>query len=598
MIVAFLLKKFLSEQSSFSLLYRLWSKQVKPYRLLLLGAVISMSIVAAMTALTSWLLKDVVDKIFVNKDNEMLWYIGGAVVGVFLVKSMASYIGDILLAYAGQHIVSDLQNTLFSRLIDQDLALFQSYNSGTLISHFTFDINAMRSAVSSTLVGFGRDFLSIIFLVTVIFIQDWRLACLSLLIAPISIYPIQRISQKMRRTARQTQEQMGNLTTNLSESFQGIRIIKAYLLEDFEKNRLRQVTQFISKLTLQSVKAEAAAQPIIDSFGGFAIAAVIVYGGHQVMTGYTTAGAFFSFIAATLMAYQPLRSLSKINISMQTGLAAAQRVFAVLDREIEVTEKNNPQYLPREAGDISFHAVSFRYRETETSISDNKAISSLNLWAPAGKVTALVGSSGAGKSTILNMIPRFYDPQEGSILVNGHDIKDVTLVSLREAIALVSQEIILFDDTIANNIRCGRLNASDDDVVKAAQAAAAYPFIQDLPEGFQTRVGEDGLRLSGGQRQRIAIARALLKNAPILLLDEATSALDTESERHIQDALSQLMKGRTTIVIAHRLSTIQNADLIHVLDQGTVIETGTHSELLEKNGRYTRLYELQFHQEI
>jgi subfamily B ATP-binding cassette protein MsbA len=578
----------LTEQDSLPLIRRLIRESLKPYRLILVAAALCMVVVAATTAAPMWLLQNVIDQVFVAKRQDYLWPIGGAVFGLFLLKSIASYIQEVLLANVGQRIISDMQNRLFGHLIHQDVALFQSISSGSLVSHFTYDINAMRDAVSNALVGIGRDALSVIFLIGLAFYQDWVLASVSLVVAPLSIMPIQRLARKMRRVAKDTQLQMGGLTTSLAQAFQSIRVIKAYRLEEFEQAHIRKMTANLNRLALQAAKAGAAPQPIIDSFGGLAIAAVIIYGGAQVINGTTTSGAFISFIGAVLAAYQPMRALSKVNVSLQTGLAAAQRVFAIIDRVPLLAEAAAPQSLPSVPAALRFDQVSFAYDP------EAPALSEVSFTAPSGKITALVGPSGAGKSTVLNLIPRFYDPISGRILIGESDLRDLSFASLRDAIALVSQEVVLFDDTIFNNIRCGRLDADEQAVRRAAEAAAALEFIDRLPDGMATLVGEHGARLSGGQRQRIAIARALLKDAPILLLDEATSALDTESERQIQAALGSLMRGRTTVVIAHRLSTVRNADLIHVFAQGRVVESGTHDRLYEKGGLYARLYDMQF----
>ncbi|MBN2751324.1 MAG: ATP-binding cassette domain-containing protein [Rhodospirillaceae bacterium] len=578
----------LTDERSFALMRRLFREAARPYIWYMAAAVVCMALVAGTTAMSAWLLDPVVNKVFVDRDRAMLWMIGGAVMGVFAVKSLASYLQDVLLSHVGQNIIADTQDRLFARIVDQEVALFQDRASGSLVSHFTYDINAMRIAVSSAFIGIGRDLLSVIFLVGITFYQDWMLASISLVVAPISVLPIQRLSKRMRRVARQTQEEMGGLNTSLSQTFQGIRVIKAFGLEAFERSRVKALVTSLRDLAIRATRIEAAAQPIIDIFGGAAITSVIVYGGARVIEGATTPGAFFSFIAAILMAYQPLRSLSKMNVSIQTGLAAAARVFALIDRTPALTEAENPVAIPRISGTVVFEDVRFSYNGIDF------ALNGADFTAPAGEITALVGPSGAGKSTVFSMIPRFYDPAEGRVLVNGIDVRQASFQSLRDAIAVVSQEVVLFDDTVAANIRCGRLDADDDAIQDAAKAAAAHDFIQDLPLGYDTRVGEHGLRLSGGQRQRIAIARAILKNAPILLLDEATSALDTESERLIQNALAGLMKGRTTIVIAHRLSTIRDAHIIHAFDRGRVVESGNHQALLDKGGLYARLHALQF----
>ena len=578
----------LTDGRSLMLMRRLFFEAALPYRARLAGAILCMGVVAAMTTASAWLLDPVVNKVFVERDRSQLWLIGGAVFAVFVLKSLAAYTQDVLLATVGQRIISDTQNRLFGHLVRLDVALFQSRPSGSLVSHFTYDINAMRAAVSSAFVGLGRDTLSVVFLVGLVFYQDWLLASISLVAAPLSIYPIQRLGKRMRRLASQTQEEMGGLNTALTQTFQAIRVIKAYGLEAFEQDRVRRLVGSLCGLAIRGARMEAAAQPIIDTFGGMAITAVIVYGGMRVIEGATTPGAFFSFIAAVLMAYQPIRSLSKVNVSLQTGLAAAHRVFTLIDRPPALLEPAVPRPMPRQPGAIVFAGVRFSYTGADM------ALGGVDFEAPAGRVTALVGPSGAGKSTVFSLIPRFFDPAAGRVMVNDVDVRDVSFAALRDTLAMVSQEVVLFDDTIANNIRCGRLDASDDEVRAAAAAAAAAEFIEHAPDGYQTRVGEHGMRLSGGQRQRIAIARAILKDAPILLLDEATSALDTESERAIQTALARLMRGRTTVVIAHRLSTIRDADVIHVFDHGRVVQSGCHAVLLERGGLYARLHALQF----
>jgi subfamily B ATP-binding cassette protein MsbA len=581
-------KPALTDGRSFQLMRRLLVESVLPYRYSLAGAIVCMTLVAAMTAASAWLLDPVVNKVFVERQRAFLWLIGGAVFAVFAIKSIASYAQDVLLAHVGQHVVSDIQNRLFARLIRDDVAVFQARSSGSLVSHFTYDINMMRAAVSNAMVGIGRDALSVVFLVGVVFYQDWLLATVSLVVAPLSIVPLQRLSKRMRRVSSQTQDEMGSLNMALSQVFQGIRLIKSYRLEDFEQGRVERLVNSLCRLTIRAARLQAAAQPLIDAFGGIAVAAIIIYGGSRVIDGATTPGAFFSFIAAVLMAYQPMRSLSKVNVSLQQGLAAAERVFGLIDRAPTITERPDAKALPRMSGGVRFDNVRFTYNGSEP------ALDGVRFEAPAGGVTALVGPSGAGKSTVFNLIPRFYDADSGRVLVNGCDVRAVTFASLRDALAIVSQEVTLFDDSVFNNIRSGRLTATEAEVRAAAEAAAAAEFIERLPQGYDTHVGEHGLRLSGGQRQRISIARAILKNAPILLLDEATSALDTESERAIQAALNALMKGRTSIVIAHRLSTIMHADVIHVFDKGRVVESGRHDELLAKGGLYARLHALQF----
>ncbi|HTI86578.1 MAG TPA: ABC transporter ATP-binding protein, partial [Alphaproteobacteria bacterium] len=500
-------KAVLSDSRSLPLMRRLIGS-VRPYGGALTAAVICMGVVAAMNAASAWLLDPVVNKVFVDRDRDLLYIIGASVFGVFALKSAASYAQEVLLAYVGQHVVSDIQNRLFAHLVRDDVSTFQAHASGTLVSHFTYDINMMRAAVSNTMVGIGRDLLSVIFLMGVVFYQDWLLATISLVVAPLTIVPLQKLSKRMRRVSTQTQTEMGTLNATLAQVFQGIRLIKAYRLERFEEERVSGTVNLICKLSIRAARLQAAVQPLIDTFGGIAVAAVIVYGGARVIDGATTPGAFFSFIGAVLMAYQPMRSLSKVNVSLQQGLAAAERVFALIDKQPALLEAVNARALPRLSGAITFDRVRFSYT------GDEQALDAVTFEAPSGGITALVGPSGAGKSTVFNLIPRFYDPETGRVVINGCDVRDVTFASLRDSLAVVSQEVVLFDDTVANNIRCGKLDATDEEVRAAAKAAAAAEFIERLPGGYDTMVGEHGLRLSGGQRQRIAIARAILKDAP------------------------------------------------------------------------------------
>ncbi len=577
------------DRSSWPLMRRLWRESVQDHKKRLFLAGLLMALVAGCTALTAWLIDPVINELFVKQDGSNLVWISLAVFATFMIRSAATYAQDILIAFTGQRIVADTQTRLFRHLLHQDVQTLQSDHSATLLSRFTYDINMMRYAVSDAVVVIGRDSLTIIFLVGLMFYQEWLLASIAFVVAPLSSYPIQLLGKKVRKITRQTQEEMGELTTQLAQSFQGIRTVKAFRMEGQEENRANRLVERLFDLNYGMAKARSATQPATDLFAGIAIAAVILYGGTRVMSGETTAGAFFSFITALMLAYQPLRVLGRMSARIQEGLAAADRVFKLMDQQAKITDTPGTARLPREAGAVRLDNVSLRYGK-----NDDQALTGVSLDAPAGKTTALVGPSGAGKSSVLNLIPRFYEAEQGAVLVNGQDVREVTIDSLRDSIALVSQEVVLFDDTIANNIRYGRWDASDADIRAAAKAAAAADFIEGLPQGYGTIVGEQGLRLSGGQRQRIAIARAILKDAQILLLDEATSALDTESERQIQQALATLMRGRTTIAIAHRLSTVVNADVIHVMDRGRVTQSGRHQDLLDQGGLYAKLHALQF----
>lgn len=574
------------------LLGRLLRESVRPYAGWLALAVICMALMAAATALSAWLMKPVVNDVFIGRNADVLWLVAGAVLATFLVKGTANYAQATLMSYVGLRIVADNQNRLFAHLSRMDLQFFHDHATGRLVSRFMVDINAMRAAVSNVLTGFGKDALSVVGLVVVMFVQDWHLALVAFFVFPLAVLPIVRLGRRMRRVTADTQEEMGQLTTLLEQTFQGIRVVKAYNMEAYERRRMADVVGRILTLTLKAARIRALSSPVMETLGGVAVAVVIVYGGSRVVAATTDAGSFFSFVTALLLAYEPMKRLANLNASLQEGLAGAQRLFELLDIAPRIQEKPGARVLVVARGAIRFEDVRFAY------VPGHAALDGVRLDVPAGRTVALVGPSGAGKSTILNLVPRFYDVGTGRVLIDGEDVRDVTLASLHKAIALVSQEIMLFDDTVRANIAYGRAGADEDEIVAAARAAAAHEFIRALPQGYDTMVGEQGVRLSGGQRQRLAIARAMLKNAPILLLDEATSALDTESERQVQAALAALMRGRTTLVIAHRLSTVIGADLIHVIERGRVIESGTHGELLARQGAYARLYALQFVDEV
>lgn len=547
-----------------------------------------MAIAAGTTAALAKMLQPLFDDVFVGRNEEMLLSVAFLVLGIFILKGLSSFGEAVSMIFVGQKIIADVQKRLFDHFIVADLAYFHARSSGEIVSRFTNDVNLMKGAVATVLTSMGKDILSLFFLVGLMFYQDWLLACLAFFIFPVALLPIVKIGKKMRKVSMNTQEEMGAFTILLHQVFQGMRVVKSYAMENYEQTRAHHLIENLSRLIIKGGRVRSASHPIMETLGGIAIVIVILYGGAQVITGNRTTGAFISFITALLLAYEPLKRLANLNASLQEGLAAAVRVFEAIDLKPTIVTMPNALSLPVQKGEIVLQNVSFSYP------NGKRALKNISLESTAGQRIALVGPSGSGKSTLLNLIPRFYEVTAGSILIDGVDIRRVTLSSLRSQIALVSQEVVLFDDTVKANIAYGRWGVNEKEIVAAAKAAAAHNFITSLPEGYDTIVGEQGVRLSGGQRQRLSIARAMLKNAPILLLDEATSSLDTVSERQVQAALNRLMEGRTTIVVAHRLSTVIDADMIYVIEDGEVSEKGTHLQLLENNKTYARLVDLQF----
>ncbi len=570
------------------LVNRLVRRYVRPHFGRIAFAVLCMMLVAGATAANAWLMQPVLDEVFLKRNQEMLYLVPMAILAVALIKGGSTYGQSVTMNYIGQRIVAGVQLEMFSHLMRSDISFFQANSTGKLISRFNIDANMLRAAVSTALTGIAKDTLTLAFLVALMFYQDWRLALVSFFVFPIAVWPIVRIGRRMRKVSANTQEQMGELTTILDETFRGARHVRAYGMEGYEIGRAGTVIETIFQLLQKAARVRSLTHPIMETLGGVAIAIVILYGGGRVIEGTTTPGTFFSFVTALLLAYQPMKSLANLNAALQEGLAAAQRIFALIDIVPDIQDRPGAAALEKAQGHIRLEKVHFGYEAGRAALSD------IEIDIPPGRTVALVGPSGAGKSTILNLIPRFYDCDTGRVTIDGRDIRDVTLASLRANIALVAQDITLFDDTVRANIAYGRPGATEEEIIAAATAAEAHEFIVTLAEGYDTHVGGRGLRLSGGQRQRIAIARAMLKNAPILLLDEATSALDSETERLVQAALETLTQGRTTVVIAHRLSTVTSADLIYVMDGGRIVESGTHQSLLAEGGAYARLYAVQF----
>ena len=565
-------------------------KVLAPYRSKLAIAMVGMIIVAGLNAAQAYMVKPLLDEIFINKDRMLLNLLPLALIVIFLIKGVFYFIYSYLLEGVGQYVIRDLRNLIYAHLNRLSLSFFHHMPTGELISRIMNDVNLLQGAVSHALIRILRDFVSVVGLLVVIFVMDWRLACISMIFLPMAAVPVVVFGKKFRRVSTSFQKSMGDATNILHETIGGARIVKAFCMEKQEEKRFAAQIQHLFNTLMTETKYRCLSHPMIEFMGGIGIALIIWFGGMQVLNGSSTIGTFMSFLTALIMLYEPVKGVSKINSTIQSGLAAATRIFYLLDIEPDIIEKPDAVVLPPFHQSIEFRNVTFAYEQ------DEPVLQSINLTAKRGQILAVVGPSGGGKTTLANLLPRFYDVASGSLFIDGHDVRDVTLTSLRSQMALVTQQTILFNDTVRNNIAYGSQNCSDDDVRRAAKAAFALGFIEGLPNGFDTIIGESGARLSGGQRQRISIARAVLKDAPILVLDEATSALDTESERKVQKALKYLMKNRTTIVIAHRLSTIQNADRIIVMQDGRLVEEGSHEQLLEVHGVYEGLYNLQYAQ--
>lgn len=560
-----------------------------PYRGRMMVAMVCMIVLGACTAAVAWSLQPALDEALSGKNPELIYLIPLLIIGLYFIKGFAYYGQTYLMGYIGQHIIFDLRNQLYAHLTRHSLGFFSHRKTGELLARITYDTTLVQAAVSTAMTALMRDLTSICFLLIVVFVQDWFLAILSLFVFPVVVYPIIRFGQKMRRASRDGQLSMGEFSSLVEETVGGIRVVKAFGMEKYECQRFKLLTDDFKLHQLRISKVNALSFPIMEMVAGLGIAGVLFYGGLKVSQGETTAGTLMSFLAALIMLYEPVKRLSRANNEIQQGLAGAERIFEILDEPLEVQDKKNAHVLECFARDICFDQVNLRYAGTKKNV-----LQDISFTLKRGEVLALVGRSGAGKSTLVNLIPRFMDVGKGHIELDGHDIRTLTQASLRQQIAIVTQEIILFNDTVLNNITYGHPEANMEQVEKVARAANAHDFISALPDGYQTVVGERGVILSGGQRQRLSLARALYKNAPILILDEATSNLDTESERLVQQAIDRLMQGRTVVVIAHRLSTIRHANRILVMDQGRIVQSGSHQQLLDEGGIYNELYHLQF----
>jgi len=564
---------------------------IKENRLRLFVAMICMLVVAGATSATAFLVKPVLDEIFVKKDMAMLRLLPLGVIVIYLLRGLGLYGNAYLMNYVGESIIRRLRNRLYDQMMDLPLSFFQSERTGVLMSRITNDVNIIKSMVSDAVTSSLRDFFTIIGLTFVIFYRDWKMALFAMIILPLAFFPIVEFGKRVRRYSTGCQEAMAELSSFLHETFFGNKIVKAFGMEEREKQRFYDRTRHLFRLDMKQVVARSLSAPVMEFLAGVGIAFIIWYGGSRVINGTSTAGTFFSFTAAVLMLYDPVKKMTKLNNTIQRGLAAADRVFDVIERESDIREVPDPAVIRRRPHRVSFENVSLAYGEAV-------ALRGIDLDVREGEIVALVGRSGGGKTSLVNLIPRFYDATEGAVRIDGLDIREASIRSLRDQIAIVTQDTILFNDTVANNIAYGLPDADMAEIRRVAEAAYALDFIERLPQGFDTNIGELGGNLSGGERQRICIARALLKDAPILILDEATSALDTESEMLVQKALENLMAGRTTFVIAHRLSTISRADRILVIVGGRIVEAGEHETLLAQKGEYYKLHRMQFNKTL
>jgi subfamily B ATP-binding cassette protein MsbA len=563
---------------------------VKDSRFIFLLAVICMMVEAAGQSVAAFLVQPALDGVFLNKNTRMLKLIPLALLIVYFLRSLAMFGQEYLMSFVGQNIIRRLRNRLYDRIQDLPLSFFHKERTGVLMSRVTNDVNIIKSMVSTVVTGSLRDSLTIMGLTFVIFYQIWELAVIAFLVLPVAFYPIIIFGRRVRRTSTGCQKAMADMSSFLHETFAGNKIVKAFGMEPHEKKRFSEKTRKLFRLEMKEVKYKAISSPINLFLGGVAVSAIIYYGGLRVIQGVYTPGTFFSFIVAVLLLYKPIKELSKLNNALQQGLAATDRVFDILERDSDIVQISNPLTVKPGPHRVAFEKVFFKY-DKEMVLKD------VNLDVQPGEILALVGMSGGGKTSLVNLIPRFYDVSQGAIFIDGINIRDASLASLRNQIAIVTQEPILFDDTVKNNIAYGRHTASENEIEAAARAAYASDFIRGFPNQFDTRIGELGTRLSGGEKQRICIARALLKDAPILILDEATSSLDSESEMWVQKALENLMKGRTTFVIAHRLSTVNRAHRIVVLVDGKIVEEGNHEALVARQGEYYKLHQMQFNHE-
>lgn len=563
---------------------------IKPYKKRLAAAVVCIIMAAGANLYLPWIIKDMIDDVLMSKDMLMLNLIAAGILVVMFTRGVFYYGQSYLVSYVGQRVIIDVRSVLFRKFQKMPLSYYDKQQTGTVMSYITNDVSAMQSAIVDNLIELVTESSILIGSLAMMIYLDWKLSLLTLMTIPLVGFAMKIFGRKLKRSSTVIQERAAEITSLLQESISAIRVVKSFVRENYEIRRFEEQNWKNFQAAMKNVKLTSLLTPTVEFLAAIAVTFIVWFGGYEVVNEVITAGELVAFLTYAVNLANPVKRLSRVYAAIQKAMAAADRVFEVMDLDEKITDVPGAKPLPPIKGQVEFKDITFSYKEGQP------ALQHISLKAEPGQMIALVGPSGSGKSTIANLIPRFYDVDSGTITIDGHDIRQVTADSLREQIGLVPQETMLFSTTVMENIRYGRLDATDEEVVEAARAANAEEFIKDLPEGYDTRLGERGLNLSGGQRQRLAIARAILKNPRVLILDEATSALDTESEKIVQDALDKLMVGRTSFVIAHRLSTIFNADQIFVVENGHLREHGTHEELLAAGGLYSNLYNIQFRQ--
>ncbi|MGI8397224.1 MULTISPECIES: ABC transporter transmembrane domain-containing protein [Agrobacterium] len=574
------------------LLMRLFRENFKKHVGWYSAAIAAMVVVAGTTSLSAWIMRDIVNSVYLKQGFDVVLEIAIAVAAIFIVKGLATFVQSYYLSKAGNSIVAEQQRKIYDRLLKQGVSFFQNLPSSELLVRVTYNAQAARSVIDTIVTSFVRDLFSLVGLIIVMFAQNFLLSAISMIIGPLAIFSVRLVLRRVRKIMEAELASLGEIVNVVQETSIGVRVIKAFSLEKLMRQRMNKAVSDVEHRANGIAKLEAATSPIMETLSGLAIAVVIAVSGYTVLEKGGSPGDLMAFITALLLAYEPAKRLARMRVQIEGGMIGVRMMFQVLDAPLTLTEKNDALPLPKASGDVELKNVSFEY------VAEQPVLKDVSILFEGGKMTALVGPSGSGKSTIINLMMRLYDPQNGSVEINGMDLRDVSFASLREHVSYVGQETFLFSGTVRHNISVGRDNATDEEIVAAAKAANAHDFIMKMPDGYDTKLGENGSGLSGGQRQRVAIARAMLRDADILILDEATSALDSESEALVRDALERLTLNKTSIVIAHRLSTINRADKIVVMDNGEVVEQGSRRELLATDGLYKRLHSIQFEADV